>query len=186
MSVIKKVKIMQPTGEFSDAVDIGAKASNIDIEGGTSLQDIFTQEDNTIKIKSELIPNGNINLSNYYTKEEIDSLIKSIKDSGLTEKDVNNIIDNREDIPKWEDQPLGCFVAGTKVLTNNGLVNIEDLKDNDIVVSKNLDTSEIELKEIYDYVSHGIYELFELNIDNEIIITTGNHPFYIKDRKSVV
>lgn len=45
-----------------------------------------------------------------------------------------------------------CFVAGTKVLTENGYKNIEDIKISDKVYSYNLNNNELELKEVINTI----------------------------------
>lgn len=55
---------------------------------------------------------------------------------------------------------VACFIKGTKVLTKNGLRNIEDLKENDLVISKNMETGKVEEQKIYHTYSHKPRILF--------------------------
>ena len=75
-----------------------------------------------------------------------------------------------------------CFVAGTKVLTDNGLVNIEDIEIGDFVYAINTDTNEKELKEVIDLYEGYTNETYELYVDDQIIITTPKHQFYVIDK----
>ena len=65
-----------------------------------------------------------------------------------------------------------CFLAGTKVLTESGLKNIEDLKIGDYVYSINLDTNQKELKEIKDIYTGFTNEIYEIKVGKEIIKPT--------------
>lgn len=76
----------------------------------------------------------------------------------------------------------GCFVAGTKVKTENGYENIEDIIPGTMVYTINEDTREIELKPVllqhtYDYHTE---DLLELEFEGGVIVRcTENHKFYI-------
>lgn len=88
-----------------------------------------------------------------------------------------------EDLPKI-DLLIGgspCFVAGTAILTNKGLVNIEDIKVGDYVwthknrFKKVLNIGVNKEEEIYSLSAQGV-------IETEV---TGNHPYYIRTMKRV-
>ena len=74
-----------------------------------------------------------------------------------------------------------CFIAGTKVLTENGNINIEDIKTGDKVYSENLETGEKELKEVTRTFVNETDELVHVHIDNDVISATPEHPFYVKN-----
>ena len=75
-----------------------------------------------------------------------------------------------------------CFLAGTKVITQNGYANIETIEIGDIVLSYNEKTLKQEYKKVINVFHHlnKIDTLYKLKIDNEIINTTVNHRFYIR------
>ena len=50
--------------------------------------------------------------------------------------------------------PVACFIKGTKVLTTNGLVPIEDVKVGDLVLSKN-ENDDIEEQKVYHTYNHN-------------------------------
>ena len=75
-----------------------------------------------------------------------------------------------------------CFVAGTQVLTKDGMKNIEDIEIGEKVYTINTDTNERELKEVIDLFRGTSDELYKLKIENEIITTTPKHQFYIVDK----
>ena len=75
-----------------------------------------------------------------------------------------------------------CFVAGTQVLTEDGMKNIEDIEIGQRVYTINTDTNEKELKEVIDLFRGTSNELYKLKIGDEIITTTPKHQFYIVDK----
>ena len=74
---------------------------------------------------------------------------------------------------------MSCFVAGTLVLTANGLVAIESIKAGDKVISTDPDTGKTEEKTVLEAFHRTVTELVHLKIGDEIITTTHNHPFYV-------
>ena len=84
----------------------------------------------------------------------------------------------------------GCFLAGTKVLTDKWTKNIELLKAWDLVLSYNEETASNEYKKVVRPIIHeNISEdLYELSINWDLLKATSSHPFYvlwnINDNKS--
>lgn len=72
-----------------------------------------------------------------------------------------------------------CFAAGTKVAVENGYKNIEDIKPGDYVYSYNLDTNKKELKKVLETFIHQKDEIYTLKVNNQLIYTTEEHPFYV-------
>lgn len=102
-------------------------------------------------------------------------------DLELTLKDIHDI-DVKKEIPKFDILTSGfpCFITGTKVLTNNGYKNIEDVKLSDKLLThtgKHQNILNLQEKEftgtLYDIkiIHHG-----------EKIICTEEHPFYIRNK----
>ena len=75
-----------------------------------------------------------------------------------------------------------CFLEGTKVLTEDGLRNIEDINLGDRVYSLNPDTNERELKEVTRLIRSVTTEVYEITIGDEVVKTTPRHEFYIVDK----
>lgn len=75
-----------------------------------------------------------------------------------------------------------CFVAGTKVLTENGYKNIEEIIIGEKVYSINVDTNQRELKTVIALYSGTTEELYEITVNGEIIKATPKHEFYIIDK----
>ncbi|MEI6331352.1 MAG: polymorphic toxin-type HINT domain-containing protein [Pseudanabaena sp. ELA645] len=76
-----------------------------------------------------------------------------------------------------------CFVAGTEILTTEGIKNIEDIKVGDWVIADDPNTvGEIEAKQVLDAFVRHTNKLVDLYIDGELISTTEEHPFWTPDR----
>ena len=82
-----------------------------------------------------------------------------------------------------------CFVAGTPVLTEEGYKDIEDVRLNDLVLSKDVETGEQQLKPVTRlYQKYRlIYALTVMDASGELetIRTTDDHPFYVIGEKFV-
>lgn len=72
-----------------------------------------------------------------------------------------------------------CFAAGTKVAVENGYKNIEDIRIGDYVYSYNLETKTKELKKVLETFQHSKDEIYTLKVNNQLIYTTEEHPFYV-------
>ena len=75
-----------------------------------------------------------------------------------------------------------CFVAGTKIQTPDGEVNIEDIQAGDQVFACNVDTGEVGVKEVKQTFVREVNILVHVFVGEEEIITTTNHPFYVVGR----
>lgn len=75
-----------------------------------------------------------------------------------------------------------CFVSGTKIDDKN----IEDIKIGDYVNSYNHKTKKIEKKKVirtFKKAIHPLYDpLYLTNLNGISTLSTGNHPFYIKEK----
>lgn len=75
-----------------------------------------------------------------------------------------------------------CFVAGTKVKTETGFKNIEDIKVGEKVYSYNLDTNELELKEVTHLIRSTTIDTYKMTIGNKIVEMSPKHQIYIIDK----
>ncbi|MCX7570971.1 polymorphic toxin-type HINT domain-containing protein [Tumebacillus sp. DT12] len=72
-----------------------------------------------------------------------------------------------------------CFGAGTKVATDEGPKNIEDIQVGDKVLSKNDVTGDLDYKEVEELFTRIAPDVYRITIGNETLTTTAEHPFYI-------
>ena len=75
-----------------------------------------------------------------------------------------------------------CFVAGTKVLTENGYKNIEDIKVGEMVYSYNLDNNEKELKKVTRTIKSSTEETYIVTINGKKVEMSPRHHVYIVDK----
>lgn len=77
-----------------------------------------------------------------------------------------------------------CFIAGTEIsLANGDVKNIEDVKVGEEVLTYNEETAVTEAGTVGDLKQHEVDAVIRLTLDNEnIIITTHEHPFYVQDK----
>ena len=75
--------------------------------------------------------------------------------------------------------PNTCFVAGTPVKTIDGDIPIEEIKAGDIVLSYNVESGELEYKQVTRTYLRASDDLFDLSIQGEekAFRVTANHPF---------
>lgn len=71
-----------------------------------------------------------------------------------------------------------CFVAGTAVLTESGLMAIEDIKAGDTVWAALPETGQKELKKVVRTFENETSELVHVKVEGEVISATPSHPFY--------
>ncbi len=74
-----------------------------------------------------------------------------------------------------------CFTAGTLVSTEQGLRPIETLKEGDRVWALGQGTVEVGLKPITKLFRHEVTNLVVLTVGGEVIETTPEHPFWMRD-----
>jgi hypothetical protein len=75
-----------------------------------------------------------------------------------------------------------CFTAGTKVLTDEGEKNIEDIEVGDKVLSKDEATGEVAYKEVTATFNHETDEIYNIQVGGQTIESTFNHPFYVEGK----
>ena len=83
---------------------------------------------------------------------------------------------------KKHQETLTCFVAGTMILTASGLVAIENIKAGDKVISTYPETMETSPKTVLETYIREVTTLVHLTVNNEEIVTTVDHPFYVKNQ----
>ena len=83
---------------------------------------------------------------------------------------------------KKHQETLTCFVAGTMILTASGLVAIENIKAGDKVISTDPETFETAEKTVLETYIREVTTLVHLTVNGEEIVTTVDHPFYVKNQ----
>ena len=76
--------------------------------------------------------------------------------------------------------PFSCYSSDTEVMTNNGWKYIKDVDiNNDIIMSLNPETKEIEMVKAIDFISSPVNdELYHFHSHNMDFCVTGNHKMY--------
>ena len=70
-----------------------------------------------------------------------------------------------------------CFMAGTKIMTYDGIKNIEDIKVGDMVL-----THQGRYKKVYNIMQHQANNVVDVQVENSgHIFCTDNHPFYTQE-----
>ncbi|WP_339783493.1 polymorphic toxin-type HINT domain-containing protein [Paenibacillus sp. FSL R7-0313] len=77
-----------------------------------------------------------------------------------------------------------CFTAGTKVQTDEGQKNIEDIEIGDMVLAKdeNNPNGEVDYKEVTNLFRNQRDDIIKLYAGDQIIETTDNHPFWVEGK----
>ena len=73
-----------------------------------------------------------------------------------------------------------CFIAGTKVKTYEGDKNIEDIEEGDYVLSEDPETGEQGYRKVLQTFVNEKHTLVHVYIEDEEIVTTDGHPFYVE------
>ncbi|WP_258208112.1 polymorphic toxin-type HINT domain-containing protein [Paenibacillus radicibacter] len=83
-----------------------------------------------------------------------------------------------------KNSSCNCFTAGTKVVTDDGEENIEDIEVGDKVLAKNEYDSNGELayKEVTALYRNQRDDIIKLYVGEQIIETTDNHPFWVEGK----
>ncbi len=77
---------------------------------------------------------------------------------------------------------MKCFVAGTLVLTANGLIAIEYIKQGDLVYAADEETLEVSLQPVLETYIRETANLVHITINGENIISTFDHPYFVKGK----
>ena len=77
---------------------------------------------------------------------------------------------------------MKCFVAGTLVLTANGLIAIEAIKAGDMVYAADADTLEVSLQPVLETYIRETSKLVHITVNGEEIVSTYDHPYYVSGK----
>jgi hypothetical protein len=135
-------------------------------------------------------------------ESDLDSVDNLNTNNGVDNIDENSPSNNSDNVPikltakqMWDNltyeelsrippptKPKPCFLAGTLVHTQNGLVAIENLKIGDKVLSYNLKTKQTEFKSIINTHNNFTEKYVSIYTSNaDAIQATGAHLFYVYD-----
>ncbi|WP_340015434.1 S8 family serine peptidase [Paenibacillus sp. FSL K6-1318] len=76
----------------------------------------------------------------------------------------------------------GCMPEGTLIKTKNGEIPIEKIKIGDLVLAKDTDKGIQSYKPVEQLFNTTAEEIFTLQIGKTSLRSTGDHPFWIKNR----
>ncbi len=112
------------------------------------------------------------NIKYFDNAKYLDEAADGIRQSDRLDADL----DSRKIV---QETPSGvCFVAGTLIVTDRGLVEIENIKSGDIVYSKDESTGEEGYKSVVRTIIRTAYLITKITLSNgEVIETTNEHPF---------
>ena len=91
---------------------------------------------------------------------------------------------NKPSVKVGKNSGCNCFTAGTKVQTDDGEKNIEDIEVGDLVLAKdeNNPDGELAYKEVTNLYRNQRDDIVKLNVGEQIIETTDNHPFWVEGK----
>lgn len=79
-----------------------------------------------------------------------------------------------------------CFPTGTRILTEKGEIDISEIVESRLnirILSYNHDNEVVEFNEIIGYYEHEINdEMIEIEIDDEILVCTKEHPIFVEGK----
>ena len=84
-----------------------------------------------------------------------------------------------------DSSAVACFKKNTKVLTNKGYVNIQDIKVNDLVMSYNIESNNNEYSKVIKTFEHKDTKdyLYKITSKSIVIEATSKHPICIKNNE---
>jgi hypothetical protein len=89
---------------------------------------------------------------------------------------------SNDPVPTTPNKPTGCFIAGTDILTPDGMKDIETVQVGDLVMADDPSTpGDVQERRVTQIFQHEVSTLIDLTIDGEVITTTEEHPFWVPD-----
>ena len=162
--------------KFSDASDVSS-LSKVKYR-------VYMQSDNDRDYRTEkLLTETDITSTdvNNKFKIELDNPAMIVSPWNYTYR-VEVYDDNGNKIIEKSESTMYCFVAGTKVLTESGYVNIENIKVGDMVYSYNFNNNELELKKVINLINSEAKETYKMDIGDQTIEMSKRHELYIIDK----
>jgi len=155
------------------------------IKGASNAADVLVGIKNIEKM-AEACAKASQKIRTYLSKS-IDQVWEYVRETVDTGSSIKcKTVDGIEvDIPKsqlTETQRIclgtGCFAGDTIVTTRDGLKRIDEIKEGEFVLAKDVDTGTIDYKEVITVYIKSTYEFVHLNVDGEEIRTTADHLLF--------
>lgn len=119
-----------------------------------------------------------------FAKPVLNPALKSIKIGERTGKEVSIIVKDVEKAKSLlnKEAKAACFTGETLILTRYGYKQIKDINVGDEVYSEDPQTGKQELKKVKKVFEHEKDELVKLNVGDNVIETTQEHPFWVEGK----
>ena len=111
-----------------------------------------------------------------------DEAVQGVKSSYHTVNSADAAYDAGKIAGSAASNPALCFTEGTLILTEDGLEEIQSIKEGDMVWSENPETKKKGLKKVVQTFVNESEELIHISAGKEKISATPEHPFYVRDR----
>ena len=154
-------------------------------------KDILKLGDKALTATKTVAKEGAEKLSKQMTKlvksGKIDNVIATMdagKDFVVKFKNGSTALIKKGDLSEFVCQVFekGCFMAGTLVITKEGLKPIEEVKIGEYVMSRNEESGETSYKKVTDTLIRSTYNICTIELENGKIKSTTGHLFMVKDK----
>ena len=175
----------------AEAAETGAKATE------ASFKTVVAAEDANKFVQINKIAVGaveTLDLVKTYIKTKIDAIFEIVQETkdlgnkilfklrkGVSDVEVIEI--SKSELTENEIKFCleGCFTGNTLVVTKKGLKRIDSIQEGDLILSKNIETEEIEYKPALYVYKKNTKSFINLTISGKLIEATPSHLFMIED-----
>ena len=106
-----------------------------------------------------------------------DDIVDAVDDVHDTAKAIDRIGESTSKTTKMIEG--ACFVEGTLISTESGMVSIENVKVGMYVYAYDTNTLKLSLKKVVNVFGKTTTELIHIEVNGEKITTTPTHPFWV-------
>lgn len=75
-----------------------------------------------------------------------------------------------------------CVLQGSLIKTPDGLIPVEQIQDGSHVISWNSLTEQLESEQIGYTSCRDTDEIYDIEVQGQVVSVTGEHPFYVKNK----